>query len=76
MDRDDPAYAGQRDYNRVLLNAYDPLVLGADREVRVAMPDRAALSSGIDGIFANRTSTSGPGRATSSSTPACLPGAA
>ena len=28
MDRDDPAYAGQRDYNRVLLNAYDPLVLG------------------------------------------------
>ncbi len=28
MDRDDPAYAGQRDYNRLLLNAYDPLVLG------------------------------------------------
>jgi hypothetical protein len=28
MDRNDPAYAGQRDYNRVLLNAYDPLVLG------------------------------------------------
>ncbi len=28
MDRDDPAYKGQRDYNRVLLNAYDPLVLG------------------------------------------------
>ena len=28
MDRDDPAYAGQRGYNRLLLNAYDPLVLG------------------------------------------------
>ncbi|HEY3334942.1 MAG TPA: class I SAM-dependent methyltransferase [Candidatus Limnocylindrales bacterium] len=28
MDRDDPAYAGQRDYNRLLLRAYDPLVLG------------------------------------------------
>jgi SAM-dependent methyltransferase len=28
MDRDDPAYAGQRDYSRLLLNAYDPLVLG------------------------------------------------
>jgi SAM-dependent methyltransferase len=28
MDRDDPAYRGQRDYNRVLLNAYDPVVLG------------------------------------------------
>jgi SAM-dependent methyltransferase len=28
MDRDDPAYAGQREYNRVLLGAYDPLVLG------------------------------------------------
>ncbi|MBF8291067.1 MAG: hypothetical protein HW391_2035, partial [Chloroflexi bacterium] len=24
MDRDDPAYAGQRDYTRLLLNAYDP----------------------------------------------------
>src|ERR1035437_531181 len=28
MDRDDPAYKGQRDYSRLLLNAYDPLVLG------------------------------------------------
>ena len=28
MDRNDPAYRGQRDYNRLLLNAYDPLVLG------------------------------------------------
>ena len=28
MDRDDPAYRGQRDYNALLLNAYDPLVLG------------------------------------------------
>jgi SAM-dependent methyltransferase len=28
MDRDDPAYKGQRDYTRLLLTAYDPLVLG------------------------------------------------
>jgi SAM-dependent methyltransferase len=28
MDRDDPAYKGQSDYTRLLLNAYDPLVLG------------------------------------------------
>ena len=28
MDRDDPSYAGQRGYSRLLLNAYDPLVLG------------------------------------------------
>lgn len=28
MDRNDPAYQGQRDYNRLLLNLYDPLVLG------------------------------------------------
>jgi SAM-dependent methyltransferase len=28
MDRDDPAYRGQREYNALLLNAYDPLVLG------------------------------------------------
>lgn len=28
MDRNDPAYNGQRHYNRFLLNAYDPLVLG------------------------------------------------
>jgi SAM-dependent methyltransferase len=28
MDPDDPAYKGQRDYNRALLHLYDPLVLG------------------------------------------------
>jgi SAM-dependent methyltransferase len=28
MDHDDPAYNGQRDNNAVLLNTYDPLVLG------------------------------------------------
>jgi len=28
MDRDDPAYKGQSDYTALLLNAYDPLVLG------------------------------------------------
>jgi SAM-dependent methyltransferase len=28
MDRDDPAFKGQSDYTRLLLNLYDPLVLG------------------------------------------------
>jgi SAM-dependent methyltransferase len=28
MDRDDPAYRGQSEYTRLLLNLYDPLVLG------------------------------------------------
>jgi SAM-dependent methyltransferase len=28
MDRDDPAYRGQSDYTRLLLNVYDPMVLG------------------------------------------------
>lgn len=28
MDRDDPAWAGQRDYTRALLSLYDPLVVG------------------------------------------------
>jgi SAM-dependent methyltransferase len=28
MDRDDPAYRGQADYGRLLLDAYDPIVLG------------------------------------------------
>ena len=28
MDRDDPAYRGQSDYNEALLRLYDPLVLG------------------------------------------------
>jgi SAM-dependent methyltransferase len=28
MDRDDPAYRGQSDYTRLLLNVYDPFVLG------------------------------------------------
>ena len=29
MDRDDPAYWGQREYTRPLLMLYDPVVLGA-----------------------------------------------
>jgi SAM-dependent methyltransferase len=28
VQRDDPAYRGQRDYTRLVLNLYDPLVLG------------------------------------------------
>lgn len=28
MDRDDPAYAGQREYSPVFLRIYDPLILG------------------------------------------------
>ncbi|MEK6721871.1 MAG: class I SAM-dependent methyltransferase [Chloroflexota bacterium] len=28
MDRDDPAYRGQSEYTRLLLNVYDPMVLG------------------------------------------------
>jgi len=28
MDRDDPAYRGQRDYTRAFLNLYDPVVIG------------------------------------------------
>lgn len=28
MDRNDPAYRGQRDYTRTLLNLYDPIVVG------------------------------------------------
>ena len=28
MDRSDPAYRGQRDYNRLLLSVYDPIVVG------------------------------------------------
>ena len=28
MERDDPAYRGQSDYTRLLLDLYDPLVLG------------------------------------------------
>jgi Methyltransferase domain len=33
MDRDDPGYNGQRDYNGLLLNVYDPLVLPIARFV-------------------------------------------
>ena len=28
MDRDDPAYAGQREYGPAFLRIYDPLILG------------------------------------------------
>lgn len=38
IDRDDPAYRGQSDYNRLLLNLYDPLVLGPIARVRSSYP--------------------------------------
>jgi SAM-dependent methyltransferase len=40
MDRDDPAYAGQRDYNAFLLRLYDPIVVGFVGKLlwRVPMP--------------------------------------
>jgi SAM-dependent methyltransferase len=39
MDRDDPAYPGQRDYGRLLLALYDPIVIGVVAKVVWRFPD-------------------------------------
>lgn len=44
MDRNDPAYRGQADYNKLLLRLYDPLVLGPI--VRFAW--RFSAAQGVD----------------------------
>jgi hypothetical protein len=46
MDRNDPAYKGQRDDSAALLNAYDPLVLAPNRPLRLAMPIPAGIRAG------------------------------
>jgi len=38
MDRDDPAYRGQRDYGRLLLALYDPVVIGVVSKVVWRVP--------------------------------------
>jgi SAM-dependent methyltransferase len=38
MDRDDPAYRGQRDYGRLLLALYDPIVIGVVAKVVWRVP--------------------------------------
>ena len=42
MDRDDPGYRGQRDYNRLLLRLYDPLVVGHVGRIVLALSHLAA----------------------------------
>jgi len=43
MQRSDPAYKGQRDYNRLLLGLYDPLVLGPVASLVWRCPTRKLL---------------------------------
>jgi len=70
MDRDDPAYRGQADYSRPLLNLYDPLVLGPiARFVWGAL--RLDCWSDTGSASDGRTSMSVRARATSSIAPAC-----
>jgi hypothetical protein len=41
MERDDPAYAGQREYTALLLKIDDPLILGFSHAGPVAVPDES-----------------------------------
>ena len=43
MDRSDPAYRGQRDYTRVLLHLYDPLVIRHIGKAVWGVPERPLL---------------------------------
>ena len=59
MDRDDPAYAGQRDYGPLLLRLYDPDRGRARLADRVATPRPTRCSTGSARGSAQTTSTSG-----------------
>src|SRR5262245_5310690 len=43
MDRDDPAYPGQRDYGRMLLALYDPIVIGFVAKAVWRFPDEPLI---------------------------------
>ena len=43
MDRSDPAYRGQADYSRLLLNLYDPIVIGVVAGVVWRVPPEPLL---------------------------------
>jgi SAM-dependent methyltransferase len=50
MDRDDPAYKGQADYSPVLLNLYDPIVVGIVSRVVWHVPREPLVSEYRDSI--------------------------
>ena len=60
MDRDDPAYWGQRDYTRPLLTLYDPVVLGAFASVVWRCPT-SRLIAGYREHIRDRHLDVGPG---------------
>src|SRR5262245_58296007 len=43
LDRDDPAYPGQRDYGRLLLTLYDPIVIGFVAKAVWRFPDEPLI---------------------------------
>ena len=45
MDRSDPAYAGQADYTRLVLNLYDPIVIGVVAGLVWRVPGEALLAN-------------------------------
>ena len=71
MERDDPAYEGQREYTPLFLKIYDPLVIGSSRR-SCGGARRLASWRGTGGTSATGTSTWAPGRATSWNEPASL----
>lgn len=71
LDRDDPAYQGQREYTPLFLRIYDPVILGFLAPVVWRCPS-ARLAEGIGGTSDGGTSTWVRAPATSSNEPICL----
>ena len=70
MDRNDPAYKGQADYSRLLLNVYDPIVIGFVSWFVWHCPADPILD-GTGSTSATTTWTSALAPATASINPAC-----
>ena len=71
MERDDPAYEGQREYTPLFLRIDDPLVAASSRQ-SCGAARRLAWWRGTGATSATGTSTSVPVPATSWNEPACL----
>lgn len=71
LDREDPAYQGQREYTPLFLRIYDPVILGSSRPW-CGGARRLGSRRGIGGTSDGGTSTWVRAPATSSNEPICL----
>jgi hypothetical protein len=71
MERDDPAYQGQREYTPLFLRIYDPLILGFFTPAVWRCPTNR-LVEGYRQHVGHRHLDVGPGTGYSWTEPACL----